>query len=116
MRNALVAFAVALAAIWLTVWAVFRTPSYAPLLPTERAAIVARVHRGESFPRPRQIVAGATFVREFHDRIKVDVVMARAPIPSWPAPLFALAIVPGVDGIGVDVADQEAFVLPDELM
>lgn len=116
MRRALAAFAVGLVALWLTVWMVYRTPSYAPLTPTERAAIVARVRRGEAFPTPRQIVAGATFVHTFADRIKGDVVMARAPIPSWPDPLFALAIVPGIDGIGVAVAEREAFLLPDELM
>ncbi len=116
MRRPLAAFAVALAAAWLTVWSIYRTPSYAPLTPTERAALLARVRRGESFPAPARIAPGATFVRTYHDRVKVDVVLARAPIPSWPAPLFALAIVPGVDGIGVTVDGREAFLVPDELM
>jgi hypothetical protein len=116
MRRPLAAFVVALGAIWMTVWAIYRTPSFVPLTPTERAAIVARARRGDRFPSPQEIAPGATFVREFHERIKGDVVMARAPIPSWPDPLFELAIVPGVDGIGVDVAGREAWLLPDDLM
>jgi hypothetical protein len=49
-------------------------------------------------------------------RLKVDVFMARAPVAVTPAPLFALSLVPGLDGIGVTLGDREAYLLPDELM
>jgi hypothetical protein len=49
-------------------------------------------------------------------RFKVDVMGARARIATRPEPLFALSLVPGIDGIGVRVGDREAYLLPDELM
>jgi hypothetical protein len=49
-------------------------------------------------------------------RLKVDVTLARAPIVAGVAPLFALSIVPGVDGIGVGVAGHDAWLTVDELM
>jgi hypothetical protein len=128
VRKGLVAFAALLAAVWIAVWAAYRTPSYAPLSPAERAALVARVRRGELPPRPARISRGAVFVRAWdhgapvegpptpQPRVKVDVVMARAPIAAWPPPLFALSLVPGLDGVGVAVGDREAFLLPDDLM
>jgi hypothetical protein len=115
MRNLALGYAALLAVVWLTVWSVYRTPSFAPLLPSERRAIIARARRGEPVPEPTKIAAGATFVRKFGDRFKADVVMARAPIVSF-APLFALSLVAGYDGIGVDVGEKEAWLLPDELL
>ncbi|HEX4462705.1 MAG TPA: hypothetical protein VIA18_32235, partial [Polyangia bacterium] len=47
-------------------------------------------------------------------RLKVDVTLARAPIVS--GPLFALSIVPGLDGVGVRVDDREVYSTVDELM
>ena len=116
MRRLAAGYAGVCAIVWIAVWSVYRTPSFAPLLPSERAAIIARVRRGEPMPEPKRIVAGATFVRKFGDRIKGDVVMARAPIVAGWAPLFALSLVAGLDGIGVDVDEREAFLLPDELL
>ncbi|MCU1279312.1 MAG: hypothetical protein JWM53_2858 [bacterium] len=116
MRSALAGFAGVCAALWLLVWGVYRTPSFASLTPSERAAIVARVRRGETLPEPARVAAGATFVRTYGERIKVDVVVARAPIFAAYDPLFALSLVAGMDGIGVDVGEREAFLLPDELM
>ena len=111
-----VAYAALLAVVWLVVWSVYRTPSFAPLTPTERAAVIARARRGEPTPEPKRIAAGATFVRKFGERWKGDVVVARAPIFAGYDPLFALSLVAGDDGIGVDVGSDEAFLLPDELL
>jgi hypothetical protein len=49
-------------------------------------------------------------------RLAVDVTRARAPIASAPAPLFALSIVPGIDGIGARLGDRDAWLTVDELM
>jgi hypothetical protein len=128
VRNALIAFFALVAVVWVVVWASFRTPSYAPLTPTERASMLARVRRGEKMPWPERVVAGATFVRAFaggapldgpptaESRVKVDVVMGRAPIFAGYDPLFALSLVAGLDGIGVDIGTREAFLLPDDLL
>jgi hypothetical protein len=116
MRQALIGFAIGCAALWLIVWGVYRTPSFAPLLPSERAAILAGLARGDKLPEPTRIAAGATFVRKYGERTKVDVVVARAPIFSGWDPIFALSLVAGLDGVGVDIGDNEAFLLPDELM
>ena len=121
MRRALVAYGALCALVWLAVWSVYRTPSFAALTPSERAAIVARVRRGDPVVEPKSITVGATFVRRFGERIKGDVVVARAPIVAGIAPAFALSLVAGLDGIGVDVGTpelghQEAWLLPDELL
>jgi len=115
-RKLAAAYAALLSVVWLAVWSVYRTPSFAPLTPSERAAVVARVRRGEPMPEPTRIAAGATFVRKFGDRVKGDVVVARAPIFAGYEPLFALSLVAGYDGIGVDVGSREAFLLPDDLL
>ncbi|MGZ3438368.1 MAG: hypothetical protein ACXVDD_02585, partial [Polyangia bacterium] len=104
------------AALWLLVWGVYHTPSFRALTPAERDQIRARIARGDKPPEPERIAAGAIFVRSFGERTKVDVVVARAPIFAGYDPLFALSLVPGLDGIGVDVGANEAFLLPDELM
>ena len=49
-------------------------------------------------------------------RIKVDVVMARAPILTRIAPLWALSLEPGVDGIGVEIGGRETLLLADDLL
>ncbi len=49
-------------------------------------------------------------------RLKVDVTLARAPIVATFAPLFALSIVPGRDGVGVRANGREAYLTVDELM
>ena len=116
MRRLFVAYAVVCAVAWLAVWAVYRTPSFVSLTPSERNAIIARVRHGEEVPRPDRIRVGATFVHADGNRLKGDVVLARAPIFAGYEPLFALSIVPGVDGIGVDVGEKEAFLLPDDLL
>lgn len=110
------AYGAACAILWIAIWSVYRTPSFAPLTPSERSAILARVRRGEPAPRPDRIRVGATFVRSYGDRLKGDVVVARAPVFAGVAPLFALSLVPGLDGIAVDVGTREAFLLPDDLL
>jgi two-component system response regulator HydG len=42
--------------------------------------------------------------------------MAVARMPAAPLPLFALTLVPGLDGIGVDAGDRQVWLLPDELL
>lgn len=128
MRNALLAFGAVVAFVWVTVWASYRLPSFTPPSHAERAALIARVRNGEKFPRPARIERGAIIARAFYggvplhgtptpqSRIKVDVVVARAPIVAHWEPVFALSLVPGLDGVGVDVGDREAYVLPDDLM
>ena len=49
-------------------------------------------------------------------RYKVDVMMARAPIAARPEILFALSLIPGIDGIGVTLDGRDAWLTPDELM
>jgi hypothetical protein len=49
-------------------------------------------------------------------RIKLDLARGRAPIVTRIAPLFALSIVPGVDGVGVEVGGDERRLWPDELL
>ena len=116
MRRPLVGAAAALALLWVTAWALYRTPSFVPLTPTERAAVIARARRGEPMPDPTRIADGATFLRHYGERIKADVVMAVARMPAAPLPLFALALVPGLDGIGVDSGARQVWLLPDELL
>ena len=115
-RKLAAGYAALLAVVWLVMWSVYRTPSFAPLTPTERAAVIARARRGEPTPVPARVAVGATFVRKYGDRFKADVVVARAPIIASFGPLFALSLVAGVDGIGVNVGTQEAFLLPDDLL
>ena len=116
MARLLAAYTALLTILWIVVWGVYRTPSFASLTPTERTAIIARARRGEKAPDPERIAAGATFVRDFSGRYKGDVVVARAPIIAAWEPLFALSLVAGLDGVGVDVGAREAFLLPDELL
>ncbi|HEX8951316.1 MAG TPA: hypothetical protein VF945_05700, partial [Polyangia bacterium] len=116
MRRLLFGYGVLCAAVWLVVWSVYRTPSFAALLPSERAAVIARARRGEPMPPPERVAVGATFVRKYGDRIKGDVVMARAPIAAGFGPLFAFSLVAGLDGIGVDVGSREVWLLPDDLL
>jgi len=116
MRRLFAAYLAICALVWLVVWSVYRTPSFAPLTPTERAAIVARVRRGDKPPEPTRITTGATFLRDYGGRWKGDVVVARAPIIAAWEPLFALSLVAGYDGIGVDAGGREAFLLPVELL
>jgi hypothetical protein len=111
VRKALCAFGAACALAWIAVYAVYRYPPHHALTPGERAVLIARARAGEKLER-----AGAVFVRERTGRIKIDVVLARAPIAAWPEPLFALSIVPGLDGIGVLVDGREAYLMPDDLM
>jgi hypothetical protein len=49
-------------------------------------------------------------------RIKLDVVLARAPMWTGFAPLFALALEPGRDGIGLELGEKEAWITADELL
>src|SRR3954471_16277542 len=116
MAKLFAAYLALLATVFVVVWSVYRTPSFAALTPTERKAIIAGVRRGDKAPEPTRIAAGATFVREFAGRYKGDVVLARAPILAAWEPLFALSLVAGLDGVGVDVGEREAFLLPDELL
>jgi hypothetical protein len=154
--RSLVAFAAFLAVVWLVVWGWSRVPSYAPLTPAERDAVMARLReRDRPLPdsTPDHILdrplGGPLFVSVYdkgapvaartlvaptlaaalaeaaadpslratpEQRYKVDVMMARAHLATAPAPLFALSLVPGVDGIGVTVDGRTAYLLPDELM
>jgi hypothetical protein len=152
VTRALAAFSVFLVAIWLVIWAWSRTPTFTPLAPRERDAIMSRLRghdapldpalaarrldgplfvnvydkgapvatRAISAPTLTAALAQATADSQLHaspeQRLKVDVFMARAPIAISPAPLFALSLVPGIDGVGVTLSDREAYLLPDELM
>ena len=50
-------------------------------------------------------------------RVKLDVEIARGPIfARGPELLTSLALVPGLDGIGVDLDGREALLTPDELI
>ena len=50
-------------------------------------------------------------------RLKVDLVMARAPIITAIPFVFQLSVVPGIDGLGLDLEGrQELLLLPDDLM
>ncbi len=62
-RRALAAYGALCAVVWLTVWSVYRTPSFVALTPSERAAVIARARRGEPTADPTRISVGATFIR-----------------------------------------------------
>ncbi len=47
-------------------------------------------------------------------RFKVDIGHGRAPIVTRPEVLFAMSLVPGVDGLGVTVRGRTAYLDPDE--
>jgi hypothetical protein len=49
-------------------------------------------------------------------RIKIDAVRAEAPIVTRIEPLFALSIVPGVDGLGLELDGRELYLTSDDLM
>jgi len=48
-------------------------------------------------------------------RIKVDITLGRGPIFSSIPFFFAKSVVPGLDGIGLDVAGQTGYLLPDDM-
>jgi hypothetical protein len=48
-------------------------------------------------------------------RVKIDIMVARAPIVASPSALLALSLVPGIDGLGVDLGGQEIYLWPDDL-
>ena len=48
-------------------------------------------------------------------RIKVDIALARGPIFTSIPFFFAKSVVPGLDGIGLEVAGKTAYVLPDDM-
>ena len=48
-------------------------------------------------------------------RIKVDLSLARGPIFASVPFFFAKSVVPGLDGIGLEVAGKTAYLLPDDL-
>lgn len=47
-------------------------------------------------------------------RFKVDIAHGRAPMVTKPEILFAISLVPGVDGLGVKVGGKTAYLDPDE--
>jgi hypothetical protein len=49
-------------------------------------------------------------------RLKVDLVMARAPILTAIPLVFQISLVPGLDGLGLDFDGREQLLLPDDLM
>jgi hypothetical protein len=49
-------------------------------------------------------------------RLKVDAIVARAPIVTTIEPLFALSLEPGVDGLGLDFDGREVLLTSDDLM
>lgn len=49
-------------------------------------------------------------------RFKVDIAQGRAPMVTWPEILFALSLVPGVDGLGVRAGGKTAYLDPDETL
>jgi hypothetical protein len=111
VRRALFWFAAFCAVAWIVTNAAFRYPRHHALTSDERAALIARVRRGETIEK-----RGEIFVRRYGARIKVDVLLARGRLLQWPEPLFALGLVPGLDGVGVTVGDRDVYLLPDELM
>src|SRR5207302_1896687 len=47
---------------------------------------------------------------------KIDLVLGRAPLLTWPPWLATLAVVPGLDGVGVEVDGHEHYLLADDLL
>lgn len=47
-------------------------------------------------------------------RFKIDIAHGRAPIVTKPEILFAISVVPGVDGLGVKAGGRTAYLDPDE--
>jgi hypothetical protein len=153
-------FSTTAAALWLAVFAWARMPSFAPLEPATRTALLAQLRaawdgrppppdalgdralhgplvvvawdRGAPIARvivraPTLRVAAVEAARQLgaaalpadiraRARLKVDLVLARAPLFTRIQPLYALSLVPGLDGIGVAVDGREAVLLPDDLM
>jgi hypothetical protein len=102
-----------------------RKPVGAQLPPLDDVAVAQLFLDGKPVQRAeaRDFVALANALRRStlddaaraRARIKLDLVRGRAPMLSWPDPLFALSMVPGLDGVGVRYGDREALLLPDDL-
>jgi len=97
-------------------------PIAGPLLVTvwDQANVVARaIGRGKTLGEALHqaaLLLDAAPDEARRGRIKVDLVMARAPVWTGFAPLFALALEPGRDGIGLELGEKEAFITADELL
>ena len=63
-----------------------------------------------------QVIAAIAADSRKSCRVKLDFFRGRAPVLASVAPLFAVSLVPGYDGIGLDFGGREVLVLPDELM
>jgi hypothetical protein len=91
-----------------------------------------RLLRHESSPRPGSTAAsalrearrallaspatrGLTVEDRRRIRIKVDLVLAEGPIAASIPILFAVSVVPGLDGIGLEASGRTARLLPDDL-
>ena len=49
-------------------------------------------------------------------RLEADVVLARAPLLTWPEALLAVGFDPGVDGVGAEGGGQEALLTASDLL
>jgi hypothetical protein len=75
----------------------------------------ALVNAAEEFRRHEAIHFMPEAARK-ESRFKVDIALGRAPIITKPEVIFAISLVPGVDGLGVRVGKKTAYLEPDELL
>lgn len=64
--------------------------------------------------REDDAVRAMTPAEKQQSRLKVDIAQGRAPIVTRPEILFAISVVPGVDGLGVVADGKTAYLDPEE--
>jgi hypothetical protein len=133
------------AALGLAVWQWVRLPETAPLDAAERSRMIDALRRGASSggasaggPLMIQLYhqgrvtlrlqaasldeAAQKFAAAGRPpgRLMIHLLHSKAPLPTplldrWPL-LFALSLVPGVDGLSLEVGGRETVLLPDDLL
>jgi hypothetical protein len=99
----------------------FAGPLFATLF--DRGIAVTRVEgRGKTLAEATDAAARALAAAQVdpevrkRGRVKVDVVMATAPLLTWPPLLATLAVVPGLDGVGLEAKGAQHYLLVDDLL
>lgn len=76
---------------------------------------------GEALSACARVLAGSKRLsslspaKRARTRIKVDLMLAEGPIISSIPLIFAMSVVPGLDGLGLTVDQETTFLLPDDL-
>ncbi len=91
-----------------------KTPfDYRSAVPTTiRAALLDAARKVRQSPEIRALTA----TQRQESRFKVDIAQGRAPIVTVPEILFAISLIPGVDGLGMRADGKTAYLDPDDLL